>query len=352
MTEKKKKSGVLRYVLLVLLILGIGASILVYSYYEKAFAPNVPANLENQYIKIPTNSSYEEVLALLRNGGFIIDENSFEIIAKRMNYKRTTMRSGHFKIEPNWSNYKLIGHLRGGAQTPVKVILNNERLLEDVAGKVAGFIEPDSASLLAYFKDSKFLKESGYTEETLMTTFIPNTYELYWNSSPEKFMARMIKEHDKFWAKNTRKAKAKALDLSPKEVYTLASIVERETLLKSEKPRMAGVYHNRLKIGMPLQADPTSVFARRDFDTPRVTDYHTKFDSPYNTYMYAGLPPGPISMASISSIDGVLNREEHKYLYFCALGDGSGQHAFAKTLSQHNQNARNYRANLHKRGKR
>ena len=163
-------------------------------------------------------------------------------------------------------------------------------------------------------------------------------------------MKRMIKEHKRFWNKNGRSKKARALKMKPEEVYTLASIVEKETLATKEKPRMAGVYLNRLEIGMRLQADPTCVFATRDFGTARVTNYHLKFDSPYNTYLYAGLPPGPISMASISSLDAVLDAEDHDYLYFCAKGDGSGLHAFAKTLSGHNQNAAKYRANLKKRG--
>ena len=229
-------------------------------------------------------------------------------------------------------------------------MLTNERLPEEVAAKAARFVEADSTDFMALFTDEAYLREIGYTSETLMGAFIPNTYEVYWDISPRRFMSRMIREHDNFWNQNDRKAKAQKLGLTPEEVYTLASIVEKETLLDKEKPRIAGVYLNRLKKGMLLQADPTSVFARRDFDTPRVTDYHTKFDSPYNTYMYKGLPPGPISMASISSIDGVLNREAHDYLFFCAVGDGSGEHAFAKTLEGHNNNARRYRENLQARG--
>ncbi len=163
-------------------------------------------------------------------------------------------------------------------------------------------------------------------------------------------MERMVKEHDNFWEQKDRKAKAEALGLTPKEVYILASIVEKETLRADEKQRMAGVYYNRLDIGMRLQADPTVVFATRDFETPIVTHRHLEFDSPYNTYRYAGLPPGPITMSSISSIDAVLNKEDHDYIYFCAKGDGSGYHAFAKSLEQHNQNAARYRANLRQRG--
>lgn len=334
------------------LILGAIAAGVAYHFYGKYFLPNVPSELNDPYLYIPTNSSYQQVLDSLQAGGFIIDEASFTELAGRMSYKRNTMRSGRFKIKPNWSNYELVRHLRGGEQAGIKVVVNNARLTEEVAGKVAQFIEPDSASIVALFQDTKYLNSIDYTPETLMSVFIPNTYELYWNSSPEQFMTRMLKEHDRFWEQKNRLVKAEKMNLSPAEVYTLASIVERETLVKSEKPRMAGVYYNRLKKGMLLQADPTAVFATRDFDTKRVLNRHTEFDSPYNTYKYTGLPPGPISMASISSIDGVLDAEDHKYLFFCALGDGSGKHAFAKTLSQHNQNARNYVRNLKKRGKR
>ena len=186
--------------------------------------------------------------------------------------------------------------------------------------------------------------------ETAMTAFIPNTYDFYWNTDAKTFFEKMWKENEVFWSKNNRLNKAKNLNLSKEEVYTLASIVEKETNQNDEKNRMAGVYVNRLKKGMRLQADPTVVFATRDFTTKRVLDKHTQFDSPYNTYMYAGLPPGPISMASISSIDGVLNAEDHDYLYFCAKGDGTGYHSFAKTLSGHNANARRYAQNLRKRG--
>ena len=223
-------------------------------------------------------------------------------------------------------------------------------MIENVAAKAARFIEPDSVDLLIAFRNPINLEKYGFTEETLMSLFIPNTYEFFWNTSPEAFLERMKKEHDKFWEQNNRLKKAEKLGLKPAEVYTVASIVEKETLQNSEKKRMAGVYLNRLEINMKLQADPTSVFATKDFTTKQVTDYHTNFDSPYNTYRYAGLPPGPIAMASIASIDAVLNREDHKYYYFCAKGDGSGLHNFAKNLNGHNQNVRIYKSNLRKRG--
>ncbi|HQU58971.1 MAG: endolytic transglycosylase MltG [Phaeodactylibacter sp.] len=319
--------------------------------YKKFIAgPGVPKGLATYYVEIPTNSSFEEVLGILREDGFVKDEGIFRMLSERMGYKRSPMRAGRFELKPGWNTIEMIRQLRSGEQAPVKLVLTNERLIENVAAKAARFIEPDSLQIWSLFQNEAYLDSIGYTSETLMSLFIPNTYEFYWNTSPRSFMSRMIREHDAFWEKNGRLEKARSLNMTPAEVYTLASIVEKETLRSEEKPRVAGAYLNRLKIGMRLQADPTCVFATRDFDTPRVTDYHTKFDSPYNTYLYAGLPPGPISMASISSIDAVLNAEDHDYLYFCAVGDGSGFHAFAKTLAAHNQNAARYRENLKQRG--
>jgi UPF0755 protein len=314
------------------------------------FLTGVPATLENKYINIPTGSSFEEVVKILKKNNVVEDEAAFEWLAEQMKYKKDKMRAGRFEIKPGWNNRDLITHLRAGEQSPVKVVLNNERLPEDIAGKVSQFIESDSMTILNVLRDPAFLTEIGYKPETLITAFIPNTYEMFWNTEPKALVKRMIKEHDAFWDKNNRRNKAKALNMSPEEVYTLASIVERETNAVAEKPAIAGVYLNRLKVGMKLQADPTSVFATRDFATRRVTQYHTTFDSPYNTYMYTGLPPGPISMASIPSLDAVLNADKHDYIYFCAKADESGTHAFASTLSGHNVNAAKFRAWMSEKG--
>ena len=319
-------------------------------YHKYVTEARIPSDLEEYVIQIPTGSSFEEVVTVLDEKGMLKEPQLFRVLAERMNYIKNPMRAGQYEVKPGWNMVQLIRHLRTGKQMPVKVVLTNERLPENVAAKVARFLEADSLEIWQLFQNKDYLQEIGYTEETLMSLFIPNTYELFWNTTPKGFMDRMIKEHERFWKQNNRLTKAKALKLEPWEVYTLASIVEKETLKNSEKPRMAGVYLNRLETGMLLQADPTSVFARRDFDTKRVTNYHTEFDSPYNTYKYKGLPPGPISMSSIGSIDAVLNSEDHNYLYFCAKGDGSGLHNFAKDLAAHNQNAAIYRANLRKRG--
>ncbi|MCC7245418.1 MAG: endolytic transglycosylase MltG [Saprospiraceae bacterium] len=304
----------------------------------------VPADLDNRFICIPTGSNFDEVVAILKKGRFISDEAGFRWLAQEMNYKKDKMRAGRFEVQPGWNNRQLIQHLRTGEQAPVKVVLNNERLPEEVAGQVARFIETDSLTMLQTFRDKAFLNEIGYTEETLLTAFIPNTYEMYWNTDGKAFVKRMLKEHEAFWSKNGRREKAQKQGLNEVQAYILASIVERETNNNPEKPDIAGVYLNRLHIGMKLQADPTSVFATRDFGARRVTEYHTTFDSPYNTYVYKGLPPGPISMASIPSLDAVLSPTDHKYLYFCAKPDESGTHAFAETFAAHKVNADRFQA--------
>lgn len=334
---------ILRYSIVVIVALAVFSA---YFYKKFISGPVVPEGMDNYFIQIPTNSEYDEVLAILKEKGLIQNEDVFNQLAEKMNYKKSPMRSGRYEIAPGWNNIDLIRHLRNGAQAPVDVVFNNARMTEEVAGKVAKFFEADSVAFNTLFTDKNFLDEIGYSTETLMSLFIPNTYELYWNTSPKNFMERMIKEHKNFWSKDGRLKKAKKREMTPEEVYTLASIVERETQQNSEKRRMAGVYLNRLEQGIPLQADPTVVFATRDFTARRVLNYHTQFDSPYNTYMYAGLPPGPISMASIQSIDAVLNAEQHEYIYFCAKGDGSGLHNFAKTLAAHNRNKRIYKKNL------
>ncbi len=343
-------NSTVKKILIGLLILGAVVGVFGYQKYKAFFVANVPSELKKNFIEIPTGSTFDQITESLVNQGFIKDEVSFEEVSERLKYKREKMRTGRFKIEPGWSNVDLVRHLRNGKQEPVKVVLTHARLLENIAAKVSRFIEPDSATILRTFMDKEVQKKYGYTTETLPSFFIPNTYEFFWNTSAEGFMERMKKENDKFWKKENRLEKAKKIDLTPNEVYTLASIVEKETNQNSEKKRMAGVYYNRLKIDMPLQADPTLVFATRDFTAKRVLNKHKNIDSPYNTYKYTGLPPGPISMASIPSIDAVLNHEQHKYLYFCAKPDGSGFHDFAKTLAQHNVNARNYHRELNRRG--
>ena len=337
------KKSVLFAALTLLLVAGFWA----YQKYKDYLLPNVPKELKETFVHIPTGSSFKEVKELLYKEGFIKDTASFRRVAEKLKYRRPKMRAGRFEIQPGWTNLELVRHLRNGKQAPVKVVITEDaRLPEDVAEKVSRFIEPSATEMKAAFQNDSLIQALGFTKETFMSLFIPNTYEFFWNTPPEKFLERMKKEHDRFWKMNDRLGKARKLGLSPEEVYTLASIVERETNRNEEKKRIAGVYLNRLKRGIKLQADPTAVFARRDFGTSRVTHYHTKYDSPYNTYLYEGLPPGPISMASIASIDAVLQAEKHDYIFFCAKGDGSGLHNFAKTLRGHNRNIKKYKQNL------
>ncbi|MEM6700917.1 MAG: endolytic transglycosylase MltG, partial [Bacteroidota bacterium] len=247
----KKKSTIIGLVLLVLIAI---AGILAFRYYRLIYQPNVPEKLANPYLLIPNNATFEQVVDSLMINELLIDTSGFRAIAERMNYIKLQMRAGRYKIEEGWSNHELIRHLRGGKQATVKVVLTNERLPEDVAAKAARFLATDSASIWELMQDTTYLKSIGYTKETLISLFIPNTYDFYWNSSPKAFMERMIKEHDKFWKAKRRFKTAKKMDMTPAEVYTLASIVERETLRADEKPKMARVYLNRLDDGMLLQA--------------------------------------------------------------------------------------------------
>ncbi len=346
------KSNTGRTILIILGLLALIAFIVGYDKYQDIFGPAVPDTIGTQtFFEIPTNSTFEEVVASLASQQIIKDTKSFSWVAEYMKYPRPAMRAGRFKIEPGWSNRQLIQHLRAGKQEPSKLVFNHAWKVENIAGKVASFIEPDSAAIAALLQDEAYIKELGYTKDNLMTLFIPNTYEVFWNTTPKQFVERMVKEKEIFWSKNNRRQKAEKLGLTPDETYTLASIVERETVQNDEKRRVAGVYYNRLNTeGWKLEADPTVKFATGDFGLRRILNKHLAIDSPYNTYKNPGLPPGPISMASISSIDAVLNVEDHKYMFFCARGDGSGFHNFAKTLAQHNANAVKYRRNMRNSG--
>ncbi len=320
------------------------SGVLGYNYFRKLFMPNVPEKLTNEFLYIPSGMSYEELLDTIKTQGFINNRSDFEWVAERMSFHKRPVRSGRFIIQPNWTNRQLINHLRIGKQSPVDVVVTVERLPKNVAKKIGGYLEPSKERFISYFTSEDSLQELDLTIEHLTTVFIPNTYKIYWNTTPKKFLERMIKEKNKFWAKKNRLAKAKELGLSQEEVYTVASIVERESNYNPEKPKIASVYLNRVKKGMKLQADPTCVFASRDFGATRVTNYHLKFKSPYNTYLHEGLPPGPISLASIASIDAVLNADNTEYIFFCAKPNTSGQHAFAKTLKGHNFNAKRFHA--------
>lgn len=320
--------------------------LLAYLFYQKIFQPNVDLGDRKEIsLFIPTDSDFDKLKTILDKKNVLKDLASFTQVAGLMKYKN--VKSGHYILKDGWSNKQLISTLRSGNQTAIKVTFNNLRTIEDLSGYFAHRLEPDSMAFLNYFASAETQELYGQTPETMLSLFIPNTYEFYWNTNPEKLLKRLSKEQKKFYT-DKRMTRLKAIGLNKKEVYTLASIVQKETLVNDEKPRVAGVYMNRLKRGQLLQADPTVVFANGDFSLRRVLNKHLEKDSPYNTYKYAGLPPGPIAMPDVSSIDAVLNYEKHKYLYFCATIDNSGRHQFAKTLVEHNNNANKYRAYLNK----
>ncbi|MEM8586222.1 MAG: endolytic transglycosylase MltG, partial [Bacteroidota bacterium] len=306
-----------------------------YLYYLAGIKNQMPASENTAILEVAEGSDYESVMASLAALGIEPARWLFDPLATRMNFKREPMRSGRFELPESASMIGLIRHLRSAGQATVEVVLNNEREPTDVAGKVAKILSPDSTAFATVFEDASTLAELGLNRQTLQTIFIPNTYELYWDTNPRQFLERMKAEHDKFWDQNDRKSLAAEQGLRPVEVYTLASIVEKESLRPEERPRIAGLYLNRLRQGILLQADPTVVFANRIFDVGRVLFRHLEIDSPYNTYKYTGLPPGPIAMASPGSLDAVLNPEDHDYLFMCAVGDGSGKHNFAKTNAGH-----------------
>lgn len=333
-------------ILILVLLFGLGLAGALY--YSLMVAPVVPQG-EPVSVAIPTGATYEQVMDSLAVRGIAPNRRAFDPLAERMGWKRERMRSGRFSLEPGLSAVGLIRKLRAGSREAVKVVLTVEREPANVAAKAARFLEADSLAFVRLFQDENYLKDIGYTRETLQTLFIPNTYEIYWDATPKEFVARMIKEHDKYWNAE-RLAKAKKQNLTPAKAYTLASIVHSESLARSEQPRIAGLYLNRLRDGIKLQSDPTAVFATRSFGIRRVLNKHIEFEHPYNTYTNYGLPPGPITMPEISAIEAVLNPESHDYLYMCAKGDNSGRHNFATSLAGHSRNIAVYVANLKARG--
>ena len=321
-----------------LVVLG---SIAGYVYY-KAFTANTTFVQKEVFVYIPTNATQDEVKEAL--SPFVKNWSKFEFVANKRNYFTNT-KAGKFLLKQNMNSFDMVRALR--SNIPVKVAFNNQESIEKFAQRLANQLEPDSTALMNAFTDKDFLSQNEIDSENVLSLFIPNSYEFYWNTSAEKLADKLANEYKRFW---TPQRLQKALDknLTPIEVSILASIVHKETAKVSERPRVAGVYLNRLATGMPLQADPTVIYAIKkqsgDFDQVIKRVFHNDLiiDSPYNTYKYTGLPPGPIFMPDISSIDAVLNAEKHDYLYFCASPDNPGYHAFASNYDAHMVNARKY----------
>ncbi len=337
---------------LILLIIGlliIIGSFLAFNFYNKIYKPNTS---QEGFLYIPTNSEFSDVENLIRP--FLKRVKPFIWVAskKKLHSSNKTWNIPHLK---SMNNNDLVNLLRSGKQTTVKVSFNNQDTFEKLAGRISEQIEADSISLLNSFNNKKFISEAGFNLKNSIGMYIPNTYEFYWNTSANAFSKKMLKEYHNFWNKN-RIQKATTLNLSKEQVITLASIVQKETATVNERPIVAGLYLNRLNNNWPLQADPTIIFALKkqsnnsDLVIKRVLTKDLSINSPYNTYINTGVPPGPIAMPDISSIDAVLNATKHDYFYMCASVTNIGQHEFSKTLSQHNRNASKYQNWLTKQG--
>ena len=331
-------------------ILGIVFLVFVTVIYIKFFTSDTNFENDEIYVQIPTGSNYQDVEKIL--SPLLKNMNNFEFIAKCRSYPEK-IKAGRFLLKKGMSAFQLVSAMR--RNVPVKLAFNNQERLENLCERLSSQIEPDQKKLLATFRDSIFLQKNGFTKDNVFAMFLPNTYEVYWNITAEKFRNKMLEEYNRFWT-NDRVKKAAALDLSPVQVITVASIVHKESVKKSERPIIAGVYLNRLIQGMPLQADPTVIYALKlrdnDFDQiiKRVLYNDLFINSPYNTYKNIGLPPGPIAMPDVDAIDAVLNAEKHDYIYFCANVEKFGYHVFASTYEQHQVNAKKYADWMNKQG--
>ncbi|HWK57986.1 MAG TPA: endolytic transglycosylase MltG [Parapedobacter sp.] len=340
----KKKGTLITLGVVAVLALVIGG-VIAYKYYKSFFAPSVTADAEHLYIY--THWDFEDVMTSIGELHVVKDTVAFRWAATKMDYPGR-VKPGKYKLEAGMNNRTLINRLGGGFQEPVRLRFENVRLKENLASVLAKQLEPDSIAFVDLLNDDSLAAHFGFDAENFLSMFVPNTYELYWNTSAEQFAERMHNEYEKFWTDERRK-KADAIDLNPQEVAVLASIVKGEALHTDEMPTIAGLYLNRLRKGMLLQADPTVIFANNDFTIRRVLYRHLRTDSPYNTYLYRGLPPGPIMMPSIAAIDAVLNYKQHDYIYMCAKDDFSGYHNFAVTQAEHNINARKFQQALNER---
>ena len=343
-TQQKKglRSKIILVVLLVVVLIG---GYFAFQFYNTYFKPNVSG--KEKYIYVRTGYSVDDVYREIRMKDALNDMSSFTKAAGKMGLAKS-LKPGRYPLNKGMNNRSLINMLKAGNQEPVKLKFQNIRKKENFAGYLAKNLEADSTTFIQLLDSAAFIEKYGFNQENIYTMFIPNTYEMYWNIKPLEFFERMQKEYEGFWTPS-RKQKAASLNLSPIQVSILASIVDAEALYDKEMPIIAGLYLNRLNKGILLQADPTVIYANNDFTVKRVTGPLLRVESKYNTYRYAGLPPGPIMMPSINAIDAVLNRDQNNYIYMCAKEDFSGYHNFAVTQAEHEVNARKYREALNKR---
>ncbi len=329
-------------------LLLVAGGIIGYCFYSWIYAPSLVNTTEEKvYFYIPTGSEYGSVLHDLDTLGWLKKTKSFDWVARKKKYP-DFVKPGRYELFRGMSNDSLVNLLRSGKQSEIELVFNTMRTLEYLAQVVGEQIEADSSSLISLFKDTSRMEVLGFSPESWTGIFIPNTYRFFWNTNADQFIERMKIEYEKYWS-GSRDSICRANGMTRNEVMALAAIVQGETFKVDEMPRVAGVYMNRLKKGMKLQADPTVIFAVDDPNLKRVLKKHLKVDSPYNTYKYAGLPPGPIRIPSIQAIDACLNYESHKYIYFCAKEDFSGYHSFASGYTEHLRNARRYQRALNQR---
>ncbi|MGF1532723.1 MAG: endolytic transglycosylase MltG [Bernardetiaceae bacterium] len=321
--------------------------VFVFYFYQNFYLANVRTGREPIRYFIAEQTSFEDLMAAFREERIFENEMSFRLVAKFLKFD--TPKPGWYLFEKDTDNLTAIRMLRAGDQIPLRITFNNIRLPHELAGKLTQYLKADSAALLQKLQNPEIAQKYGFNEQTFLCMFLPNTYEFFWTTDADALLDRMKREYDKFWNEK-RQAQAQERGLSPVEVSILASIVDAETIHDDEKPKVAGVYLNRLQRGQRLEADPTVVFALGDFSIKRVLLKHLEVESPYNTYRNTGLPPGPIRLPSIAGIEAVLQAEEHDLLFFCAREDFSGYHNFARTAAEHSRNAERYRRALNQRG--
>lgn len=321
-----------------------GIAAMGYYYFFTTFS----SQQETQYVYIDGDDTADSVYAKLKPLASDGALTGFRTLSRHYDYANH-IRTGRYAINPGENTLNTFRMMRNGRQVPIMLTIPECRTMEQMAARLSQKLMIDSTTVIQALTDSRFCHKLGYDTLTIACAFVPNTYEVYWNTGIERLMERMVTEHDRFWNPE-RMQKARLIRLTPNEVSTLASIIDEETANNAEKPMIAGMYLNRLKIGMPLQADPTVKFALKDFALKRIYHIHLNVNSPYNTYTNTGLPPGPIKVASIQGIDAVLNHIDHTYLYMCAKEDFSGTHNFATTYLEHLKNAARYSDALNRRG--
>ena len=335
-----------KHKILVIVLLVFAVSFISFSFYayQAVQTPNVLVEKPDKVLLIPEGTTFKQLQKKLHDEHYVDDLLSFSVLAKLMKYDEH-IKPGRYLLRADMSNLSAVRLLRSGQQTPVNVTFNNVRLKHELAERLCENLLADAAEFEALLNDASVVSQYGFTTENVLCMFLPNTYEFFWTTTAPELLERMAREYEKFWTAERRQL-ADSLGMTPVEVSILASIVESETNKPDEAPVVAGLYLNRLDRNIALEADPTLVFAAQDFTIKRVLNKHKEIDSPYNTYKYSGLPPGPIRIPSIGAVQAVLNHQEHNYIFMCAREDFSGYHNFATNLRAHNANARRYQRAL------